>query len=162
LWGPFPKLHRIQPFDRLLLGLIADVAVTINTPQAIAMRTVGRRVPWALALLLPVFLLRRTRRKFGQAVALGLLLSAGAFALSGCGSSANGFRGVYPKSPAPDSSSNGFAAKVGGGLDLNVSHHVSVRLVEANWLRTQLPNSATNIQNDLTLGAGIVFHTTQR
>jgi len=72
---------------------------------------------------------------------------------------ANGFSGVYPKSTGPDSSAHGFAAKVGGGLDLQVSHHLSVRLVEANWLRTQLPNSTTNIQNDLELGAGIVFHT---
>jgi hypothetical protein len=70
---------------------------------------------------------------------------------------ANGFNGVYPKSTAPDSSANGLAAKVGGGLDLKVSHHISVRLIEANWLRTQLPNSTTNIQNDLELGAGMVF-----
>jgi hypothetical protein len=39
--------------------------------------------------------------------------------------------------------------------------HLSVRLIEVNWLRTQLPNSTTNIQNDLELGAGIVFHTAQ-
>jgi len=70
---------------------------------------------------------------------------------------ANGFNGVYPKSTGPDTSANGLAAKVGGGLDLKLSHHVSVRLVEANWLRTQLPNSTTNVQNDVELGAGIVF-----
>jgi len=73
------------------------VTLTINTPQAIAMRTVGRGVPWAVALLLPVFLLRRTRRKLGQAVALALLLSAGVFALSGCGSNANGYFGQSVK-----------------------------------------------------------------
>jgi len=70
---------------------------------------------------------------------------------------ANGFSGVYPKSAAPDSSANGFAAKVGGGFDLKVSRHISVRIIQANWLRTQLPNSTTNVQNDLELGAGIVF-----
>ncbi len=70
---------------------------------------------------------------------------------------ANGFKGVYPKTTAPDSSADGFAAKVGGGVDLKVSRHVSVRLVEANWVRTQLPNSTTNVQIDLELGAGIVF-----
>jgi hypothetical protein len=74
------------------------VTVTINTPQAIVMRTVGRSAPWTLALLLPVFLLRRTRRKLGQAVALSLLLFAGAFALSGCGSNANGYFGQPVKS----------------------------------------------------------------
>jgi CSLREA domain-containing protein len=73
------------------------VTVTINTAQAIAMRTVGHSTPWALALLLPVFLLRRTRRKLGHAVALALLLSVGAFALSGCGSNANGYFGQSVK-----------------------------------------------------------------
>ncbi len=74
---------------------------------------------------------------------------------------ANGFKGVYPKSTAPDSSANGLAARVGGGLDLKVSHHISIRLIEAHWLRTQLPNSMTNIQNDLELGAGMVFRITK-
>jgi len=32
-------------------------------------------------------------------------------------------------------------------------------VIQADWLRTQLPNSTTNVQNDLHLGAGIVFHT---
>jgi hypothetical protein len=68
----------------------------------------------------------------------------------------------YPKPTAPDSSASSFAAKVGGGLDLKVSHHVSIRLVEANWLRTQLPNATANVQNDLELGGGIVFHTGAR
>jgi hypothetical protein len=73
------------------------VTVTINTPQAIVMRTVGRSAPWALALLLPVFLLRRTRRNLGHAVTLALLLSAGAFALSGCGANSNGYFGQSVK-----------------------------------------------------------------
>jgi hypothetical protein len=73
------------------------VTVTINTPQAIVMRTVGRSVPWTLALLLPVCLLRRTRRKFGHAVALALLLAVGTFTLSGCGSNANGYFGQSVK-----------------------------------------------------------------
>jgi hypothetical protein len=73
------------------------VTVTINTPQAIVMRTVGRGAPWALALLLPVLLLRRTRRKLGHAVTLALLLSAGVFAVSGCGSNSNGYFGQSVK-----------------------------------------------------------------
>ena len=79
------------------------------------------------------------------------------FFVHGLPGEANGFNGVYPKSTGPDTSANGFAAKVGGGLDFKISHHVSVRLFEANWLRTQLPNSTTNVQNDVELGAGIVF-----
>lgn len=74
---------------------------------------------------------------------------------------ANGFNGLYPRPIAPESSASSLAARVGGGLDLRVSHHLSIRLVEANWLRTQLPNSTTNVQNNLELGAGIVLRTTK-
>jgi hypothetical protein len=73
------------------------VTVTINTPQAIAMRAVGRSAPWAFALLLPVIVLRRARKKLSHAVALALLLSAGAVGISGCGSNANGYFGQSVK-----------------------------------------------------------------
>jgi hypothetical protein len=29
--------------------------------------------------------------------------------------------------------------------------------LDAAWLRTQLPNATTNAQNDVRLGAGVVF-----
>jgi peptidoglycan-associated lipoprotein len=72
---------------------------------------------------------------------------------------ANGFSGVYPQTPGPILSASGFAAKAGGGLDLGLTRHLSVRVLEINWLRTQLPNATTNVQNDVELGAGFVFHT---
>jgi hypothetical protein len=31
-------------------------------------------------------------------------------------------------------------------------------LAEADWLRTQMPNSSDNVQNNLRLGAGLVWH----
>jgi hypothetical protein len=46
-------------------------------------------------------------------------------------------------------------------MDLRISHHFSLRLFKADWLRTQLPNSTTDVQNDLLLGAGIVIHSTK-
>lgn len=71
---------------------------------------------------------------------------------------ANGFHGVYPGQGAPMSSSSSLAAVAGGGVDIRLSHHLGLRLVQADWVRTQLPNSLTNVQNNLRLGAGIILH----
>jgi hypothetical protein len=38
------------------------------------------------------------------------------------------------------------------------SRHVSLRVVQANCLRTQMPNATINVQNNVQAGAGIVFH----
>lgn len=71
---------------------------------------------------------------------------------------ANGFNGTYPGNGAPQTSSLSLAALVGGGMDIRLSHHLGLRLVQADYVRTQLPNSQTNVQNNLRLGAGIVLH----
>ena len=72
---------------------------------------------------------------------------------------ADGFHGLYPAPSMANTSANSLATQVGGGIDLGFSRHISLRLFQADWMRTQLPNSTTNIQNNLRLGAGIVFHT---
>jgi hypothetical protein len=41
---------------------------------------------------------------------------------------------------------------------MGLTRHVSLRVIQANWLRTQMPNATTNVQNNLLLGAGVVFH----
>jgi hypothetical protein len=71
---------------------------------------------------------------------------------------ANGFDGLYPSALGPIGSSNSLAVNVGGGADLAVAHRLAIRLFEAGWLRTQLPNAAGGTQNNLSLGAGIVLH----
>jgi hypothetical protein len=52
---------------------------------------------------------------------------------------------------------NSFGLEVGGGVDIGLSRHFAVRAIQADWLRTQFPNSTTNIQNSFRLGAGIVL-----
>jgi peptidoglycan-associated lipoprotein len=42
-------------------------------------------------------------------------------------------------------------------MNLPLSRHIDLRAFEADWLRTELPNSTTNIQNNLRVGAGFVF-----
>ena len=70
---------------------------------------------------------------------------------------ANAFHGVYPSPQEAISSTNSFASVVQGGVDMALSRRVAVRVVQAGWQRTQLPNATTNVQNALTLGAGICF-----
>jgi hypothetical protein len=55
-------------------------------------------------------------------------------------------------------SANGFSMSAGGGLDWNVARHFSVRLFQAEYLMTRLPNATNNNQNDLRLTFGVVFH----
>jgi peptidoglycan-associated lipoprotein len=70
---------------------------------------------------------------------------------------ADGFSGLYPAAGAPLTSSNSLAAQAGGGVDIGLSRHLALRLVQADYVRTQLPNSFSNVQNSLRLGVGIVL-----
>ncbi|MGA2357815.1 MAG: outer membrane beta-barrel protein [Terriglobia bacterium] len=54
-------------------------------------------------------------------------------------------------------SENNFAMTAGGGIDVKVSRHVSVRPVQAEYFMTKIPDSLNNRQNNLRIGAGIVL-----
>jgi hypothetical protein len=75
------------------------------------------------------------------------------------------FSSEFPGSSGSIAAGNGirtsaksFAALLGGGLELHLNQRVSLRLVQADWLRTNLPNAAGNAQNQLRLGAGLTLH----
>ncbi|MGH9599383.1 MAG: outer membrane protein [Terracidiphilus sp.] len=70
---------------------------------------------------------------------------------------AEGFNGLFPEAGAAVSSTYSMALQVGGGVSVALSPRVSLRAFQADWLRTQFPNSTTLVQNNLHLGAGIVF-----
>jgi peptidoglycan-associated lipoprotein len=70
---------------------------------------------------------------------------------------ADGFAGVYPQAGGATPSANSLAVQAGGGVDVGVSRHLAVRVVQVDYLRTQLPNSLSNVQNSLRLGVGIVL-----
>jgi outer membrane immunogenic protein len=55
------------------------------------------------------------------------------------------------------SSSNGFAANLGGGLDAHLNQRLSLRLIEADYLVTTFDNGSNNHQNLLRLSTGIVL-----
>jgi hypothetical protein len=52
---------------------------------------------------------------------------------------------------------NNFAMTAGGGIDLKVSRHVSVRLVQAEYFITKISDGLDNRQNNFRFGAGVVF-----
>jgi opacity protein-like surface antigen len=70
---------------------------------------------------------------------------------------ANGFNSVFPGSGGATASDSGLALKVGGGVDYTLSRRIAVRVLEASWLRTQLPSATTDAQNNLHLGAGLIL-----
>ena len=70
---------------------------------------------------------------------------------------ANGAGSVFPAPSGAQSDASSLALQIGGGADLDLSPHFAVRLFHADWLRTQLPNGITNVQNSLQLDTGIVF-----
>jgi hypothetical protein len=45
----------------------------------------------------------------------------------------------------------------GGGIDVKVSEHFSVRPVQAEYSLTRIPDGLNNRQNNFRFGAGIVF-----
>lgn len=57
---------------------------------------------------------------------------------------------------------NNFAMTAGGGINFNVSRHISVRPLQAEYFMTKIPDGLNNRQNNLRIGAGIVFRLSQR
>ena len=77
----------------------------------------------------------------------------------------NGFHSLFSEGSGPvgsanagtTSSSNALAVDVGGGLDVRLNHRFALRAFRASYLRTQFPNITTNVQNSLSLSAGLVI-----
>jgi outer membrane immunogenic protein len=71
---------------------------------------------------------------------------------------AHGFDGLFPGSSGSLSgAANARAVLAGGGLDLIIHRHLVIRAIQADYLRTQLPNGQGDEQNLLRLGAGVVL-----
>jgi outer membrane immunogenic protein len=54
-------------------------------------------------------------------------------------------------------SANAFAALAGGGIDFDVTEHIGVRAIEANYFFTKYDNGTNDHQNNLRIAAGIYF-----
>jgi hypothetical protein len=123
------------------LGVVADVSglhtANTNAPTGVGLdlvtATFGPRYTWSP--------LRGHYAVFGQILA----------------GEANGLHSVFPAAGGANDSADSLAVYVGGGVNLHLKRSFTLRAVEANWLRTQLPNATTNVQNNLRLGAGLTY-----
>jgi hypothetical protein len=71
---------------------------------------------------------------------------------------AHGFDGVFPGSGGSlFGAASARAVLAGGGLDVTIHRHIAIRAIQADYLRTQLPNGQGNEQNLLRVSAGIVL-----
>jgi hypothetical protein len=70
----------------------------------------------------------------------------------------HGFDSVFPTRSGVRSSAGSYAVQIGGGLDVAIVGGLNLRPVEVDYLRTALPNSASNSQNvHLTFGLAYRF-----
>jgi opacity protein-like surface antigen len=71
----------------------------------------------------------------------------------------HGFDGYFPDQVGklPTSYDTSFALAVGGGLDIAVSKHIWIRAVQADYFYSELRNLDGNRQNQIRIGAGVVF-----
>lgn len=71
----------------------------------------------------------------------------------------HGFDSYFPApvGKLPTSYDTSFASTVGGGLDIAVSRHVWIRAVQADYFYSELRNLQGDRQNQVRLGAGVVF-----
>lgn len=79
------------------------------------------------------------------------------FYAQGLAGEAWGFNSVFPNPRGAETSAGSLAVLAGGGLDVALTPHLALRALEADYLRTQLPNSTDNAQNNLRLAAGLVL-----
>lgn len=128
-WVASPKFSLVGEFLGATNGNVNSSSLSLN----LASYLVGPRYTY--------------RRAGSRVVPFGQVLIGGAHASGGLYGTGNGYNG----------SSNGLAMTAGGGLDVNVSPHFAVRLLQADYLMTRLTNGVNDRQNSLSLSAGIVF-----
>ena len=66
--------------------------------------------------------------------------------------------GLYPVPGGVTDHASALTYQGGGGINLNIYHRFDLRLIEADYVRTQLPNGGNNQQNTLRLATGLNFH----
>lgn len=127
------------------LGAVADVTATrvskmngTNVSLTLVATTFGPRYTWAVLASKNSL---RQLRFFGETT----------------GGIVNGLDSAFPDPSGVQSNATGTALQVGGGADVTLSRHFGVRLLQAHWVRTWMPNAYTGAQNNFTTGAGIVL-----
>ena len=69
---------------------------------------------------------------------------------------AHGGGSYFPTKTSFNTSAMSFAYSVGGGLDLNLNDRFAIRVFDARFLHTSLPNGVNSTQRQLQISAGMV------
>jgi hypothetical protein len=67
------------------------------------------------------------------------------------------FNSIFPTAGTISSTANGFSMQLGGGLDVAIAKGFSLRALELDYVHTNLPNNASNSQNDFRIAFGISY-----
>jgi peptidoglycan-associated lipoprotein len=65
---------------------------------------------------------------------------------------------IFPGPKSATTIASSTVIQTGGGLNIHLGRAVSFRVMEADYIRTSLPNNTNNSQSDLRLSDGVVFH----
>jgi opacity protein-like surface antigen len=65
--------------------------------------------------------------------------------------------GLFPSGTTIKNSADAFAMSAGGGLQADLSHGISLRLIQADYLYTHLPNHYDSYESSFRIGAGVAF-----
>jgi opacity protein-like surface antigen len=70
---------------------------------------------------------------------------------------AHGSGSAFPQGSALIDSASSFALDLGAGADWTLRRRLSVRVLQLDYLRTALPNTSTDWQNNLRIGVGLTL-----
>ncbi|MGA9667565.1 MAG: hypothetical protein WBQ94_00065 [Terracidiphilus sp.] len=68
------------------------------------------------------------------------------------------FDGTFPSGSVFKSTAGSVALQTGGGVNMLLSRNFGIRVIEADYIRTLLPNGSANVQNDMRLAFGMTYH----
>jgi len=74
------------------------------------------------------------------------------------GGYAHGFSSAFPQGNTLVPTASSYAVDGGGGADVALNKHVSLRILQVDFMRTALPNNTTDWQNNLRMAAGLTFN----
>lgn len=88
-----------------------------------------------------------------------MIFPGGCFKIYGqaMGGAVHGSNSFFPNLKGATSSASGVALLVGGGIDYTRTSHMSIRIIDADWLRTELSNGTTTVQNSLRVSSGVAL-----
>lgn len=137
-WMQGAKAEASMYFGRGL-SLVADLA-GVHTSNANAS---GQN----LSLVSYLFGPRYTVRRWGRWMPFAYFLAGGV----------HGFDANFPNASGQNINPDAFAFAAGGGLNVVLARHVALRMADADYVQTELPNTGSNQQDHLRVAAGIVF-----